>query len=311
MRHAGWGVTLTTPGEGAVCESARRRGLDIAHIPLGGIGRGQGARAVASWPVARKLARRHDVIYLSGGPSGRLIPALPRRRRVVLHVHDMVERVPPMWRRADVILVGTPAVAARLGPLAAKAHAIGYPVEPAPRRVTPPWPPGDGPVVGYVGRIEPRKGVLDLVRAAGRLKAEGVRVVLVGDDDFGADPAYAQQVRASTDVEHYPWTPGAAGLMESLDVLVLPSYAEPFGMVLAEAMTVGTPVVGTRVDGIPDLVQDGVNGRLVSPGAPDELAEAILDVLARREPMGAAGKEGAQRWNADAYAERVMKLIAP
>ena len=311
MRHAGWGVTLTTPGDGAVCEAARRRGLETRQLRIGGIGGGQGARAVASWPAARRLARRHDVVYLSGGPSGRLIPALPRRSRVVLHVHDMVDRVPAMWRRADVVLVGTQAVARCLEGLGRRTHAVGYPVEPSPRRIDPPWPPGDAPVVGYVGRIEPRKGVIDLVGAAPRLRAAGVRVVLVGDDDFGADPAYAQRVRASTDVEQYPWTPGAAGLMAALDVLVLPSYAEPFGMVLAEAMNAGTPVVATRVDGIPELVEDGVTGRLVAPGDPGALADAILDVLARRAEMGAAGREHARRWHADAYADRVMALIAP
>ncbi len=83
--------------------------------------------------------------------------------------------------------------------------------------------------------------------------------------------------------------------MRHLDVLVLPSYEEPFGTVLAEAMAVGTPVVATRVDGLPEVVEDGVTGRLVEPGQPERLAEAVLDVLAHREPRWAPPRASAAR----------------
>jgi glycosyltransferase involved in cell wall biosynthesis len=99
--------------------------------------------------------------------------------------------------------------------------------------------------------------------------------------------------------------------MRHLDVLVLPSYEEPFGTVLAEAMAVGTPVVATNVNGLPEVVEDGVTGRLVEPGAPDKLAAAVLEVLAAKERMGAAARKGARRFDAEAYIERVEELIAP
>jgi glycosyltransferase involved in cell wall biosynthesis len=164
-------------------------------------------------------------------------------------------------------------------------------------------------VVGYVGRIERRKGVLDLVSAAHRIREAGARVVLVGDDPYDSDAEYLGQVRSSHGVEHYGWVDGAAGLMPALDVLVLPSHQEPFGTVLAEAMNAGTPVVATRVGGIAEVVEDGVTGRLVPPRDPDALAAAVLEVLAQREAMGAAGRERARRWHVDAYAERVRALI--
>ena len=198
LRHAGWDVTVTTPGDGPVRRAAESRGLRGAALPVGGLGRGEGARAAASWPAARRLARRHDVTYLNGTVCGRLLPAVPRDRRAVLHVHDMVDRVPAIWRRADVVLAGTPAVAERLTGLGDRVHVVGYPIEAAPRTVVPPWPPGDAPVVGYVGRIERRKGVQDLIAAAGRIRAAGARVVLIGDDPYDSDPEYFGQVRSST-----------------------------------------------------------------------------------------------------------------
>ena len=99
--------------------------------------------------------------------------------------------------------------------------------------------------------------------------------------------------------------------MRHLDVLVAPSRQEPFGTVAAEAMAVGTPVVASAVDGLPEAVQDGVSGILIEPGSPERLAQAVLDVLARREEMGRAAAIAARRFDADDYAYRVEALIAP
>src|SRR5204863_7220540 len=164
---------------------------------------------------------------------------------------------------------------------------------------------------GFVGRIEPRKGPLDLVRAAGAIHAgaPGQRIVLVGDDPYDSAPEYAAEVGASTSVEHVPWVADGAAVMRHFDVLVVPSRQEPFGTVLAEAMAAGTPVVATRVGGLAEVVADGETGLLVEPGRPDELAAAVLEVLGRREAMGAAARERAQRFGADAYAGRVEKIL--
>jgi glycosyltransferase involved in cell wall biosynthesis len=97
--------------------------------------------------------------------------------------------------------------------------------------------------------------------------------------------------------------------MRHLDGLVAPSHQEPFGTVLAEAMAAGTPVVATRVGGLAEVVADGETGRLVTPGRPDELAAAVLDVLGRRAQMGAAARARAQRFGADAYADRVEAIL--
>jgi glycosyltransferase involved in cell wall biosynthesis len=302
-------VTLTTPGEGPLRDQARDAGYDWRPLALGGLGRHAGARALGSWPAGRQLARDHEVVYLNGSVCGRLLPVLPGRALRVLHVHDMVNRVPRLWRRADLVLADSHAVAERLVGL--DARVVYLPVDPDPPAVEAPWSTGNGPVIGFVGRIEPRKGPLDLVRAAPAIRrgAPGAQLVLVGGDPFGSDPAYTAAVAASPDVKHLPWADNAPGLMRHLDVLVLPSYEEPFGTVLAEAMAVGTPVVATSVDGLPEVVDDGVTGRLVAPGDPDAIATAVLEVLRRRTEMGSAARERAKRFDADDYAVRVERLL--
>ena len=303
----GHALTLATPSPGPLDEA----GLPVVRLALGGLDRGAGARAAASFPRARRLASEYDLVYLNGTVSGRLLPALAGRRSV-LHVHDIVDRVPRFWSLADAVLADSGAVADHLPGLAA--HVVYCPVELDVAPAPPPWPPASerkGPVVGFVGRIEPRKGPLDLVRAAPAIRAgaPGARIVLVGDDPYDSAPDYARRVRESPDVEHIPWVPDGAAVMPHLDVLVAPSRQEPFGTVLAEAMAAGTPVVATRVGGLAEVVADGVTGRLVTPGRPDELAAAVLEVLAARDTMGRAARERARRFGADAYADRVEPIL--
>jgi glycosyltransferase involved in cell wall biosynthesis len=309
LRDRDWEVTLTSPHEGGISEA----GYPWLRLDVGGLGAGEGARAVASWPRALRLAQRFDVVYLNSTVCGRLLPAL-RGTRSVLHVHDIVDRVPRHWAQADVVLADSQAVADRLDGL--EAHVVYCPVELDPPAVDAPWVHGNGdsgPVVGFVGRIEPRKGVLDLIAAAPAIRAgsPGAEVVIVGDDPWGAFPDYLAQVRAAHDVVHVPWHDNAAGLMRHFDVLVAPSHQEPFGTVLSEAMAVGTPVVATRVGGLAEVVDDGVTGLLVEPGEPDALAAAVLEVLGRRDAMSAAARQAARRFGADAYADRVDALIRP
>ncbi|MFP5363795.1 MAG: glycosyltransferase family 4 protein [Thermoleophilia bacterium] len=304
----GHAMTLATPAAGPLDDA----GLPVVRLALGGLQRGAGARAAASFPRARRLAAQHDLVYLNGTVAGRLLPALAGRRSV-LHVHDIVERVPRFWSLAGAVLADSGAVAERLPGLGA--HVVYCPVELDAAPAPPPWPPDEGdearPVIGFVGRIEPRKGPLDLVRAAPAIRAgvPNARIVLVGDDPYDSAPDYARRVREAPGVEHIAWVADGAAVMAHLDVLVAPSRQEPFGTVLAEAMAAGTPVVATRVGGLAEVVADGVTGRLVAPGRPDELAAAVLEVLAARRRMGAAARERAQRFGADAYADRVEPIL--
>jgi glycosyltransferase involved in cell wall biosynthesis len=306
-----WDVTLTTPGPGPLATTAQELGCGWVELEVGGLGGGEGVRAIASWPRVRRLARDHDVTYLNGTVAGRLLPAL-LGRRTVLHVHDIVQRVPRHWHRADVVLADSQAVAHHLEGLAA--NVVYCPVELDPPVRDPPWEPADGaPVIAFVGRIEPRKGPLDLILAAPAIRAGApdARIIVVGDDPYRSDPEYLALVRSAVGVEQVPWVEDAAAIMSHIDVLVAPSRSEPFGTVLSEAMAAGTPVVATRVDGLVEVVQEGVNGRLVEPGDPRALAEAVLDVLAHRDEMGAAAQVSARRFGADAYADKVEALISP
>lgn len=168
---------------------------------------------------------------------------------------------------------------------------------------------GDGPLVVYVGKFSPGKGTADLAAAADLVAHQipNVRFAFIGGDDLpgfeGRDHIRVLGRRPHDEVLR---------LYALADLVVVPSvWPEPLSRVLLEAMAMGRAVVGTRVGGTPELVEDGVNGLLVPRSRPEALAEAIQTLLrdpARRAAMGAAGRRLlAERFDA---ARSVDALVA-
>jgi glycosyltransferase involved in cell wall biosynthesis len=129
--------------------------------------------------------------------------------------------------------------------------------------------------IGFLGRLDPVKRLPDLIDAVGRL---GGLVHLHVFGDGRERPAIERQI-AALGVERCVTLHGACArpqdALARVGLLVLPSEAEGFGLVLIEAMAAGVPVVATDVPGIRDVVIDGTTGILVSPGIPQWLASAI------------------------------------
>jgi len=153
----------------------------------------------------------------------------------------------------------------------------------------------DRPFLLFVGTIMPRKGVTELVQALGSVaKREDVptpRVILAGENSLDEEyTARVEELIAETGLEESVELTGFVdaadlpALYALADVFVVSSLEEGFGMTAVEAMAAGAPVVGTRVGGIPTLVEDGEQGRLVDPGDVEGLAAALGDVLA--DPAG-------------------------
>lgn len=139
--------------------------------------------------------------------------------------------------------------------------------------------PADAYVIGMVGRISPQKAPDVFVRAAALVKRRigNARFVIVGDGD---GRGMVERLIAAEGLEDCVtitgWTDRPWRYAGIFDQACLLSRWEGFGLVLAEYMALGKPVVATEVDAIPDLVIDGINGILVPRDDAEKAAEAML-----------------------------------
>lgn len=282
-----------------------------------------------AWQVFR-AAQRADIVHLQlvadrGLSSLRAaalnIAASLGRARLVAHVHSAVgnagrpefssygpvDRIAlSTLRRADAVCT-----VSRAGAKAMRRFAGRIPVETVDNAVDLEAFPvtaadHEPPTVLFVGVICRRKGTVELARAGRLLRERGVvdwNLVAVGGqgptpeeeyeeivDEFRAaglagslvGPEYGDQVKAR---------------LAEADIFVLPSYLEGQPIAILEAMASGLPVVGSSVGAVPDLIRDGVEGRVVEPGdvdgLVDALAELVLDHDARLR-MAAASRRRAE-----------------
>jgi glycosyltransferase involved in cell wall biosynthesis len=276
--------------------------------------------------AARRLARAAraagaDVLH-AHSLSSHLDTALAARttgRRALLQLHDLV--APGIGR---VVLGGAVRVAGRLVAISAACaecvparargrvevvhHGVDLerfapgPVDARVRADLGAAP--EVPLVGIVGRVDPRKQVDVVVRAVAQLPASlQARLVVVGASQL-APPEYVAGLRRLAHellgerVRFVGARADVPDVLRALDVLVNASVAEPFGLTLVEAQACGIPVVATRSGGAPEIVDDGVTGRLVPPGDPGGLAGVLTGLLgdpARRREMGRHARRHAER----------------
>ena len=147
--------------------------------------------------------------------------------------------------------------------------------------------------ITFTGRLDRMKGVDVLIHAFALLKARGAaaRLRIIGEGPEQENlKALASSLCLADEVFFYGVRHDIPHLLNEAALFVLPSLSEGLSNAVLEAMACGLPVVATRVGGIPDIITDGVNGLLVPPGQPEQLAEALWHVLNDRalaEKLGA------------------------
>lgn len=171
-------------------------------------------------------------------------------------------------------------------------------------------------IIGAAGRLSPEKGFEILIDAAAKVVPENPQIgfVIFGDGVLRESLAARIKKRGlddsvvlggfRTDLERY---------VPHFDLFALSSFTEGLPVAVLEAFAGGVPVVATRVGGVPEVVEHGVNGFCVEPGCPDELAHGILDALsddARRRTMGQNGrKRVVEEFSFDVMAKQYQRLF--
>jgi len=167
----------------------------------------------------------------------------------------------------------------------------------------------------YVGNFIVHKGVLNLIKAFQKLNMDNVGLILVGD---GMEkPDYLKYIKEhrikNIFFEGFVQKENIAKYYKLVDVFVLPSFNEVWGLVVNEAMACGLPVISSKLAGVTqDLVKDGINGYSFDPNNIDELTRELKELLLKdrkRIEMGRKSLEIIKDKTPEKYAESILKAI--
>lgn len=309
-------VGLARLGAGGVslARTARRYGADLLHAntPRAGL-MGAGARRLGGPPV---VVRVHEQLPLS--PVGRGV------RFVLVHSAAAVVTVSRETARSFNEGLATP-VATHVYNSFDRSRFDPGRVAPAPVREQLGLAPG-ALLLGQVAQITPWKGQDTAIEAVALLRREGLdaHLLVVGEVAFAGktvrydNPGFLRELHRLVDeldvrdaVHFLGRRSDVPGIMRALDLSLLPSWDEPFANVMLESMAMGTPLLVSEEGGGPELVEDGVSGRLLPPRRPDLWAEAARELLADRaalERMGDRSREATAAFRDDAHA-RDMQAV--
>jgi len=339
---------VALPEIGPLGADLERDGIETWTYPLGHYRSGSksaadmlvfGPRSVyAALRLAALISRRKmELVYINGPrclPAGVLAAWLTGRPSLFCLHHTLSRRpeiavVSRFAKNASRVLACSQAAAGSLlrarPALAARVSVLYYPVSELCAEAPCPAPESKfaGLTVGMVGRITRAKGHHVSLAALARLNTPA-RQIFVGEPAPGnrQDASYLLELRSiatrlGSDVVWAGYHPDPGLCYSVMDVLVVASTAEwkeGLPLVALEALQRGIPVVASRAGGLPEIVKDGVNGLLVPPGDPEELARA-LDSLARDPQLLARLGAGArasidERFSKTAYCSAIARVIA-
>lgn len=170
----------------------------------------------------------------------------------------------------------------------------------------------------FLGRLQREKGIYELLDAMAKLSLQflNIRLFAGGDGNSKELTEHACRLGIIDKITFLGWVQGSrkADLLARATVFVLPSYNEGLPVGILEAMAVGLPVISTTVGGIPDAVENGVEGLLIAPRNVDALVAAIAKLLRNpelRQQMGeAAVRKARDQFSSDKVIRRLETLYA-
>jgi glycosyltransferase involved in cell wall biosynthesis len=293
-----------------------------------------------SWPGSRDRALAHDAAawvlpYWTWAWAGlwRWLLRRPRPPAVAVahnpadHDAGLVARLAArsVLRRCDAIFTHARVLEEALTPASPGRPTASHPLPPPEIDVLPMRErareclalPIDRRVALFLGLIRPYKGVDLALEAMARLPADDDWMLVVAGEPWGdLGRAVRSRVRELALEDRVSlrlgWVPEAevACLLAAADLVVLPYRSGSQSAVVPLAIAAGLPVLGTRVGGLPEVVEDGINGVLVEPGSVDALARALVALTAGKLAElaeGAAATRSRLTW--DGYAEALEKLL--
>lgn len=170
-------------------------------------------------------------------------------------------------------------------------------------------------IIGSVANFRPEKDHITLLQAFHILCKKGLKseLWLVGDGPTRLDvEKLAKELGIISKLRFIGTVANPDEFYRQFDIFVLSTHYEGQGLVILEAMSFGLPIVATRISGIPEVITDGVNGLLVNPKDPHDLAQALQKILTNKslyvQLSEAAFKSSKEKQSVDGWAQSVLSL---
>ncbi|MGE0757150.1 MAG: glycosyltransferase [Pirellulaceae bacterium] len=322
----GFEVTLACIKPGKFPQARRYQQAPLHQVPM---------RSKIDLRVVMRLAgivrSAHSVLIHAHTPRSALVARMASiltRVPMVYHVHSPVKRdTTHAWRNRvnqwteAISLAGSPTLITVSESLRQHMLAAGYPAArthcvpngvPAPAISRDDRPPTTPWVLGTVALFRPRKGLEVLLDAVAQLARADLPVRLLAVGAFETRE-YEQQIQQHVvarnlqdRIEWTGFTTDVAKQLTRMDLLALPSlFGEGLPMVVLEAMAAGVPVVASRVEGVPEAIEDGVSGCIVEPGSASDLADGIARVV-RGEINWTQLRRRALARHGECFSDRIM-----
>jgi glycosyltransferase involved in cell wall biosynthesis len=317
-----------------------RPDFEAAGIPVFYLG-GEGVDLVRPWLRLRRLLKQEKPNILHTHlPRADLLGFLTHLSGFsglwVCSVHDIHSKswrgrwaLPlfgQVWSQANRVIAISEAVKDWLvqnyGLLPERVHVIYYGI--GPEQWFPPardlrsaWGLEGKPLVGSIGRLEPRKGHDILIRAMPSVVQQFPQTTLLiaGHDpwDYGRVlESLVTQLGMEKHVRFLGFQDDIPSFLHAIDVFAFASRSEGFGQVVIEAMAAGKPVVVSRIAPLTEIVIDGETGFYAEPENPESFAEKILWLLSHREEAQNMGKKGQEvvkkRFSAETMASEILAI---
>ena len=169
--------------------------------------------------------------------------------------------------------------------------------------------PDDHKLITHISNFREVKRVKDVVRVFARIqRAMPATLVMIGDGPERVDAENeARELGVGQDVKFLGRLDTVASLLQASDLFILPSQTESFGLAALEAMACGSPVVATRAGGLPEVVDDEVNGILEPVGSVEAMGRRAVELL-RSPERHAAMREAAVAKAREFSADRIVPL---
>ena len=318
MKARGLDTAIVAPGDSPLLEKARAHDIATFPLPL------RGDLDFSSALALRKIVDewKPDVVHAHDAHAhgvslvallGKKTPALVVARRVTFPPRNARWKYGRRVARFIAISEAVRRALVKAGVEASRVTVVhsGVRMPPAlkPRdwRAQRGWPKASV-ICGVVGAMTAEKGLADLDAIAGHLPDDvfrSVRIVLIGGTEAGAT------TRGGVEAFRAGFLPDAEEAIAGLDILWHPSRAEGLGTVVIDAMALGVPPVAFAAGGLPELIEDGVNGLLVKPGDTSGFAAATATLIrdpALRRRLADAARRRARDFTDDLMTERTLEV---